>query len=121
MDNLVEDSEIGGVLKEYMSKEKVRTIMVDRTPEATHKIMSAVKQKDAEPELLLRRKLWSSGSRYRKDHKKLSGKPDIVFIGKKVAVSVMEITGMDITGRYEDMVPLSKSFLDTRIFFARKY
>ena len=61
-------------------------IKVDRTPETTHKIMSAVKQKDTEPELLLRRKLWSSGFRYRKNYTKLPGKPDIVFISKKVAV-----------------------------------
>lgn len=48
--------------------------------------MSAVKQKDTEPELLLRRALWKKGNRYRKNYNKLPGKPDIVFIGKKVAV-----------------------------------
>ena len=57
-----------------------------RTPETTHKIMSAIKQKNTEPELLLRRKLWGLGFRYRKNYKKLPGKPDIAFIGKKVAV-----------------------------------
>ena len=56
------------------------------TPEQTHIIMSAVKQKDTEPELLLRRALWKKGNRYRKNYNKLPGKPDIVFIGKKVAV-----------------------------------
>ena len=48
--------------------------------------MSAIKQKNTEPELLLRRKLWGLGFRYRKNYKKLPGKPDIAFIGKKVAV-----------------------------------
>lgn len=48
--------------------------------------MSAIKQKKTEPELLLRRKLWGLGFRYRKNYKKLPGKPDIAFIGKKVAV-----------------------------------
>ena len=43
-------------------------------------------QKNTEPELLLRRKLWGLGFRYRKNYKKLPGKPDIAFIGKKVAV-----------------------------------
>ena len=60
--------------------------MGDGTPETTHKIMSAIKQKKTEPELLLRRKLWGLGYRYRKNYKKLPGKPDIAFIGKKVAV-----------------------------------
>ena len=60
--------------------------MADRTPEVTHKIMSAVKQRDTEPELLLRRALWQQGLRYRKNYKALPGKPDVVFIGKKVAV-----------------------------------
>lgn len=35
---------------------------------------------------MLRRKLWGLGFRYRKNYKKLPGKPDIAFIGKKVAV-----------------------------------
>ena len=60
--------------------------MADRTPEITHKIMSSVKQKDTEPELLLRKALWKKGYRYRKNYKALPGKPDLVFIGKKVAV-----------------------------------
>ena len=60
--------------------------MAVRTSETTHKIMSVIKQKNTEPELLLRRKLWGLGFRYRKNYKKLPGKPDIAFIGKKVAV-----------------------------------
>jgi DNA mismatch endonuclease (patch repair protein) len=48
--------------------------------------MSAVKQKDTKPEIILRRALWEKGYRYRKNYKKLPGKPDIVFVGKRVAV-----------------------------------
>lgn len=48
--------------------------------------MQAVKNKDSEIELLLRKELWSRGLRYQKNSKKVFGKPDIVFIGKKVAV-----------------------------------
>lgn len=48
--------------------------------------MKAVKNKDSEIELLLRKELWSRGLRYQKNSKKVFGKPDIVFIGKKIAV-----------------------------------
>jgi len=48
--------------------------------------MKAVKNKDSEIELLLRRALWSRGIRYRKNVKSVYGHPDIAFIGKKVAI-----------------------------------
>ncbi len=48
--------------------------------------MSRVKNKDSEIELLLRRELWSRGLRYRKNVTAIFGKPDIAFIGRKVAV-----------------------------------
>ena len=56
------------------------------TPEQRHKNMQAVKSKDSEIERLLRNDLWKRGLRYRKNVKNIIGKPDIVFIGKKVAV-----------------------------------
>ena len=48
--------------------------------------MKAVRNKDSKIELLLRKELWSRGLRYRKNVKSIYGKPDIAFIGKKVAV-----------------------------------
>lgn len=60
--------------------------MDKHTPEQRHKNMQAVKSKDSEIELLLRNELWKRGLRYRKNVKNIIGKPDIVFIGKKVAV-----------------------------------
>lgn len=60
--------------------------MDNHTPEQRSKNMKAVKNKDSEIELLLRKELWSRGLRYRKNYKKIIGKPDIVFVGKKVAV-----------------------------------
>lgn len=57
-----------------------------RTPEITHKIMSAVKSKNTKPELLLRQALWAKGMRYRVNVGKLPGKPDIVFSKVKLAV-----------------------------------
>ncbi len=60
--------------------------MATRTKEVTHKIMSAVKQKDTEPELMLRKALWDRGLRFRKNYKVLIGKPDVVFTKAKIVV-----------------------------------
>ena len=56
------------------------------TPEQRHKNMQAVKNKDSQIELVLRKELWSRGIRYRKNSNKVFGHPDLVFIGKKIAV-----------------------------------
>jgi DNA mismatch endonuclease (patch repair protein) len=48
--------------------------------------MSAIKSKDTRPEIALRKALWRKGLRYRVNHKKLPGKPDIVFIKAKLAI-----------------------------------
>ena len=48
--------------------------------------MQQVKNKDSKIEVLLRKELWSCGIRYRKNVNRIYGKPDIVFIGKKIAV-----------------------------------
>ena len=60
--------------------------MDDLTPEQRHKNMKAIKCKDSDIELLLRKALWKKGLRYRKNVKTVYGHPDIAFIGKKVAV-----------------------------------
>ena len=60
--------------------------MDKHTPEQRRKNMQAVKNKDSQIELMLRKELWSRGLRYRKNSNKVFGHPDIVFIGKKVAV-----------------------------------
>lgn len=60
--------------------------MDKHTPEQRRKNMQAVKNKDSQIELLLRKELWSRGLRYRKNVNRIYGRPDIVFIGKKVAV-----------------------------------
>ena len=48
-------------------------------------IMSHIKSKDTSIELLVRRKLFSMGYRYRVNYKVLPGRPDIVFTRKKIA------------------------------------
>lgn len=58
------------------------------TNEQISKNMKSNKSKDTKPELLLRKELWRRGLRYRKHYKKLYGKPDIVFLGAKIAVFV---------------------------------
>lgn len=56
------------------------------TPEQRRKNMQAVKNKDSKIKIALRKELWARGLRYRKNAKNVFGKPDIIFIGKKVAV-----------------------------------
>lgn len=48
--------------------------------------MQAVKNKDSQIEILLRKALWKQGYRYRKNFKKLEGKPDIVLSKYKIAI-----------------------------------
>lgn len=60
--------------------------MDKHTPEQRHKNMQAIKNKDSDIELLLRKELWARGLHYRKNVKKVYGHPDIAFMGKKIAV-----------------------------------
>ena len=60
--------------------------MARKTQEQISKNMKAVKNKDSKIELLLRKELWSRGLRYRKNVNRITGKPDIAFLGKKIAV-----------------------------------
>ena len=57
-----------------------------KTPEQISHNMRQVKNKDSTIELALRKELWNRGLRYRKNVKSVFGKPDIAFIGKKIAV-----------------------------------
>ncbi len=62
--------------------------MADRlTPEQRHRAMAAVRSKETSIEVMLRKELWRRGLRgYRKNYKKLPGKPDIVYTKQKVAI-----------------------------------
>ncbi len=60
--------------------------MTEKTKEQISYNMKKVKSKDSKIELLLRKELWKRGLHYRKNVNGIVGKPDIVFIGKKVAV-----------------------------------
>ena len=51
-------------------------------------VMRRVKGKDTTPELKVRRALTALGARYRLHRKDLSGKPDIVMPGRRLAIFV---------------------------------
>lgn len=58
----------------------------DLTPEQRRRNMQAIRSKDTTIELRLRKALWERGVRYRKNYKKLMGKPDIAITKYKIAV-----------------------------------
>ena len=49
------------------------------TPEQRHRNMAAIRGKNTKPEMIVRRGLWSRGFRYRLNHRRLPGHPDIVL------------------------------------------
>ncbi len=54
--------------------------------EKTRKNMQKIRSKDTSIEVLLRKRLWHDGYRYRKNYKKLPGSPDIAITKYKIAV-----------------------------------
>lgn len=56
------------------------------TKEQRRRNMQAIKSKDTSIERILRKKLWQKGYRYRKNYKKLPGKPDIVLTKYRIAI-----------------------------------
>ena len=49
------------------------------TPQQRHKAMAAIRSKNTKPEMIVRRGLWRRGFRYRLNHKRLPGHPDLVL------------------------------------------
>jgi len=63
--------------------------MVDVLTEEQRRLnMSRIRAKDTSPEITLRKVLWSHGIRGYRIHYNLPGKPDIVFVKKKIAVFI---------------------------------
>ncbi len=56
------------------------------TPAQRRKNMQHIRSKDTSIEILLRKRLWAQGIRYRKNYKALPGKPDIAITKYKIAV-----------------------------------
>ena len=49
------------------------------SPEQRHKNMAAIRGKVTKPEIIVRKGLWRMGFRYRLNHKRLPGHPDLVL------------------------------------------
>ena len=49
------------------------------SPQQRHNNMAAIRSKDTKPEMIVRRGLWKRGFRYRLNHKRLPGHPDLVL------------------------------------------
>ena len=63
--------------------------MADKvTPEQRSAMMAAVKNKDTKPELVVRKRVFAAGFRYRLHLRKLPGTPDLVLPRYRVAVFV---------------------------------
>ena len=56
------------------------------TQEQRRKNMQHIKSNDTKIEVILRKALWAKGYRYRKNYKKLPGKPDIVLTKYKIVI-----------------------------------
>jgi len=58
------------------------------TPEQRSKCMSHIHSSDTKPEVFFRKALWKWGIRYRKNVKKLFGKPDIAIKKYKLVIFI---------------------------------
>lgn len=89
--------------------------MARLTPEQRHKNMAAIRGKDTKPEMVVRRYLWSHGFRYRLNHTRLPGKPDIVLRKYRTCVFVNGCFWHGHNLRYDDdalqpVLSLSKGY-----------
>jgi len=57
-------------------------------PGRRSEIMGRVRSRDTKPEMAVRRLVYSMGFRYRLHSKDLPGKPDLVFLSRKVVIFV---------------------------------
>jgi DNA mismatch endonuclease (patch repair protein) len=58
-----------------------------RNSRITSRIMAAVRSRDTQPEIAVRKRLWALGYRYRV-HAKVFGRPDVVFTTVRVALFI---------------------------------
>lgn len=59
-----------------------------KTTSERSRLMSKIRSTNTKAEIVLRKKLWNAGIRYRINYNKLPGKPDIVITKKKIAIFV---------------------------------
>jgi len=58
------------------------------SPDQRHRNMAAIRGKNTKPEIIVRKFLWNNGVRYRLNHRRLPGKPDIVLRKYKTCIFV---------------------------------
>ena len=92
-----------------------------RDPVVTSRMMAAVRGKNTQPELALRKLLFARGLRYRLHDRRLPGCPDVVFPGARLAVFVdgdfWHGQGWKERGlkSYEDQFPTNRNFWVAKI------
>lgn len=66
---------------------RIKQVRMDNlTKEQRSKNMRNIRSQDTSIELVLRKKLWEKGYRYRKNFKALPGRPDIALMKYKIAI-----------------------------------
>ncbi len=80
--------------------------------------MAAIRSKDTKPEMIVRRGLWSRGFRYRLNHKRLPGHPDLVLRKYRTCIfvngcfwhghNVTESQMSDVRGKKDDVIESSE-------------
>lgn len=58
------------------------------TPAVRSRMMASIRDRNTQPEMIVRKAVWRSGFRYRLHSKKLPGKPDLTFANYRLAVFV---------------------------------
>ncbi len=77
-------------------------------PLTRSEVMARVRSKDTGPEMLVRHALWAAGLRYRLHDKRLPGHPDLVFVGRRVALFVHGCFWHSHTGCPRHRIPKSR-------------
>ncbi|MCR5590139.1 MAG: very short patch repair endonuclease [Lachnospiraceae bacterium] len=72
--------------EQSVSDKKKEPRFFGNVSEQRHRNMSHIRSKDTSIELLLRRALWKKGYRYRKNYRKLPGRPDIALTKYRIAI-----------------------------------
>lgn len=57
-------------------------------PETRSRMMSGIRGKDTQPEVLVRRALFAAGFRFRLHRRDLPGAPDVVLPGRRIAIFI---------------------------------
>ena len=76
------------------------------TAQKRHDNMAAIRSKDTKPELIVRRGLWKRGFRYRLNHKRLPGHPDLVLRRYRTCIFV---NGCFWHGHYVELSKMENS------------